>query len=104
MGEDDFPHIENRCLHCLSISKGSSKNSIKSGSRKSHSKDKEEKKSSRTSLDKPDNAKKKFSTSSLPQIDPNSEDRFLVHKEILRLIVNLSSSVASKASQQGLIT
>ena len=98
---EDFVHVDSRCLQCLSQSRCSSRRSI---SRKS-AKDKEERKSSKNSRDKceEEHPKKKFSTSSLPQIDPESEDKILVHKECLRLIVNLSSSVASKASQQGLL-
>eukprot|EP00795_Rhopilema_esculentum_P004460 gene4460-20703_t len=100
---EDFPHIEGRCLHCLTLSRSSSRNSVKS---RKTLKEKDERKNSNNLRDRSENEfpKKKFSASSLPQIDPQSEDRILVHKEVLRLIVNLSSSVASKASQQGLIT
>ena len=97
--DEDLTHTDSRCLQCINHSKHTSRRSI---SRKS-AKDKEERKNSKNSRSEVEHPKKKFSSSSLPQIDPESEDRFLVHKECLRLIANLSSSVASKASQQGLI-
>eukprot|EP00794_Sanderia_malayensis_P007811 gene7810-8657_t len=105
--EDEFVHSELRCLHCmmsLTMTKISSKSSTKSTPRKSLDK-KDEKKNSKSPLSKTDSGfpKKKLSASSMPLIDASSEERFVVHKEILRLIVNLSSSVASKASQQSLI-
>ena len=102
--EDDFPHVQDRCLRCMNLTRCTSKSSIKSASRRI-SKEKEERKISKSPLARTDGAfpKKKLSSSSLPQIDPDSDDSYMVHKEILRLIVNLSSSVASKASQQGLI-
>ncbi len=102
--EEDFPHYESQCLRCMSLAKCASKNSVKSSQRKSVEK-REDKKILKSSISRTDSAftKKKVSSSSLPPTEPDCEDRLMVNKEILRLVVNLSSSVASKASQQGLI-